>query len=327
MIDSEPNPEKIDPEQDTEKIDSEQDKEKIDSERDTEKIDPEQETEKIDSEQDTEKIDSEANKSTIGSTNILKKSSLTSEAEYLKFKRMLDKTVVIDAGSLTVKAGFAGDENPKAYFPNIVGEPKKNIVISPHHSSLNNILLIAKEAECKAPILKVRYPVVDGQINGWNDMSKILCHAIWKVIDVDDISQYVIIMTTETEDGQQLMRLLFQLFKPRAVLLVNQAILSLFSSGRSTGVVINFGEGTSQVVPIFERCIIQHAVRNWGCNGLELTKKLMEMLDISETPAGIIRAREIKEKFCYVASEPHDEKENIKYELCKLADGDFFSVI
>ncbi|XP_062612416.1 POTE ankyrin domain family member F-like [Saccostrea cucullata] len=329
-VDSEQGKEKNDSKQDIEKIDSEQEKgkidpeqetEKIDSEQDTEKIDSELDKEKIDSEQDTEKIDSEVKNNTSESKNIPENFSFTREADNIQFVQKLDKTVVIDAGSLTVKAGFAGDENPKACFPNIVGEPKKNIAISLQHTSQNNILLIAMKAECKVPVLKVRYPVVNGQIEEWDDMVEILCHAIEHEIDVDDVSQYVMVMITETEDGQQLMRLLFQIFKPRAVLLVNQAILSLFASGRSTGVVINFGEGTSQVVPIFNRCIIQHAVRNWGCNGLGLTKKLMEMLDIAETPAGLIRTRGIKEKFCYVASDPNIEKENIKCDECELSDG------
>ena len=34
------------------------------------------------------------------------------------------QTAVIDNGSGMVKAGFAGEENPRAVFPAIVGRPK-----------------------------------------------------------------------------------------------------------------------------------------------------------------------------------------------------------
>jgi actin len=35
------------------------------------------------------------------------------------------KTIVIDNGSAMMKAGFAGEDAPRAVFPTIVGRPKK----------------------------------------------------------------------------------------------------------------------------------------------------------------------------------------------------------
>ena len=36
--------------------------------------------------------------------------------------------VVIDSGSGTCKAGFAGDDQPKAVIPSIVGHPKLKVI-------------------------------------------------------------------------------------------------------------------------------------------------------------------------------------------------------
>ena len=35
--------------------------------------------------------------------------------------------IVIDNGSFTIKAGFAGDDSPKTFFPTVVGRPKPQV--------------------------------------------------------------------------------------------------------------------------------------------------------------------------------------------------------
>jgi len=41
-----------------------------------------------------------------------------------------DKTIIIDNGSGMIKAGFSGEEAPKAVFPTIIGRPKQSMAIS-----------------------------------------------------------------------------------------------------------------------------------------------------------------------------------------------------
>ncbi|XP_061169418.1 actin-like [Saccostrea echinata] len=236
-------------------------------------------------------------------------------------KKYAVPAVIIDAGSGSVKVGFAGDEDPEAEFPNVIGAPKHSIAFSPlHEPPSESDILVAENAECNVKVLNVRYNVVDGIITWWAGMEKILDHALFRKLDVD-VSQFVILIISETSNRKQFLEILYQRFKPIELILVNQVILSLFASGRSTGVVINFGEGTSHVVPIHERNILQYAVRRWGCNGLQLTEKLMEMLNISKTSLGRKYAKKIKEKHCYVASDPHAERRHVRYDQCHLPDG------
>uniref|UniRef100_A0A0M3I7N7 Actin n=1 Tax=Ascaris lumbricoides TaxID=6252 RepID=A0A0M3I7N7_ASCLU len=50
----------------------------------------------------------------------------------------------------------------------------------------------------------------------------------------------------------------FETFNVPALHIQMQAVLSLYSTGRTTGVVLDSGDGVTHIVPIFEGFAIQH---------------------------------------------------------------------
>lgn len=78
--------------------------------------------------------------------------------------------IVLDNGSGTIRAGFAGDDLPKIYFPSFVGRPKHLRVLA---GALEGDVFIGTRAQELRGLLKIRYPLEHGIVTDWDDMERI----------------------------------------------------------------------------------------------------------------------------------------------------------
>src|SRR6478752_7259875 len=82
--------------------------------------------------------------------------------------------IVLDNGSGTIRAGFAGDDLPKCYFPSWVGRPKHLRVLA---GALEGEVFIGQKASTELRgLLKIRYPLEHGIVTDWDDMERIWQH-------------------------------------------------------------------------------------------------------------------------------------------------------
>jgi len=86
-----------------------------------------------------------------------------------------------------------------------------------------------------------------------------------------------------------------------------QAVLALYSSGRTSGIVIDSGEETTHFVPIYEGYQVIPAINKLSLGGAHLNAYMIKLLGekgINMTsPTEYEIVREIKEKMCYVAGD------------------------
>lgn len=72
---------------------------------------------------------------------------------------------------------------------------------------------------------------------------------------------------------------MFETFTVPSFYLAIQAVLSLYSSGKTTGLVLDAGDGVTHTVPIYEGYALPHAIERNDLAGRDLTEYLKKLLN------------------------------------------------
>jgi actin-related protein len=117
---------------------------------------------------------------------------------------------------------------------------------------------------------------------------------------------------------------MFETYNVPALYVSVQAVLSLFAAGRTSGIVLDSGEGASDCVPILEgRVQTQCMPRPFYFAGHDLTEHMLKLLNRSGHKVDDHKiARDVKEKLCYVALDYEQEMaKTSSAQSFKLPDG------
>ncbi|XP_070619011.1 actin, cytoplasmic type 5-like isoform X3 [Erythrolamprus reginae] len=181
--------------------------------------------------------------------------------------------LVVDNGTRNCRAGVAGEDLPRTVLPPVIGRPKTQ---SPAEDTDRKAYYVGSDAQSRRDILTLKSPIENGFIRNWDDMEKIWHH------------------------------IMFESFHVSAFYLATQAVLSLYASGRTTGVVLDIKSNGMDLVPVYEGYAVGPAIVRMDMGSEDLTDFLLRMLNergYKINPEEREVVEDIKEKFCYVASD------------------------
>merc|ERR1711907_77332 len=136
--------------------------------------------------------------------------------------------LVVDNGSGMVKAGFSGDE-----------------------------------AQAKRGILHLKYPIEHGIVTSWDDMEKIWHHCYFNELRVHPEEHNALLTEAPMNpkaNREKMIQIFFENFSVPSFYVNVQAVLSLYASGRTTGIVLDSGDGVTHTVPIYEGYSLPHSI-------------------------------------------------------------------
>ncbi|KAK8934154.1 Actin-related protein 4 [Platanthera zijinensis] len=213
--------------------------------------------------------------------------------------------VVIDLGSHTCKAGYAGEDSPKAVFPSAVGSiehlgsvndnqfdkvneslvDSKNGVetIYTEKVNLKRKLYVGTQAlGYRRDHMEVLSPFKDGVVTDWDIVDNIWTHTFRERLRIDP-TKHPMLLAEPTfgslHQRERAAELMFENYKVPALFVAKNAVLTSFSYGRFTSLVVDSGGGSTTVAPVLDGFALQKAVATSPIGGEFLTQCMMKSLE------------------------------------------------
>ena len=240
--------------------------------------------------------------------------------------------IVIDNGTGFTKAGFAGAESPKSIFPTVIGTPKTNIQMV---GGQNKDFFVGFEAQAKSDLLNLKFPIENGLINqttNWEYMEKLWHHTFYNELLVLP-EDHPVVLTEKPMcprfNRERMIQIMFETFHVSGYYSGVQAVLALFSQGRTTGIVWDAGEGAGFVVPIYEGYGLPHAIMRSAISGHDITVELQKLLrkkGISEESLKLTDIQILKEQICTIMEDAQkDSQSKLKENKIQMPSGEFLT--
>jgi len=141
---------------------------------------------------------------------------------------------------------------------------------------------IGEDAIAKKGVLNIKYPIAAGKVEDWGDMEKVWHHCFYSVLRVEPNACAGVLLTEAPlqpkENREKMAEIMFETFQVKNFYVAIQAVMSLYSAGRTTGLVVDSGDGVSHTVPVYQGYSIPHAIKRIDVAGRVLTQYVKHLV-------------------------------------------------
>ncbi|GMM30882.1 hypothetical protein DAMA08_036270 [Martiniozyma asiatica (nom. inval.)] len=194
---------------------------------------------------------------------------------------IFNQSIVIDNGSGMIKAGYAGDDFAKIHHSNIIGMPKYEKIKYIPSDIGEKDQFVGNEAQKRRGLLKLEYPLHNGTVENWDSL-EIIWQEIFKGLSVSNSKEHPVLITeaplNARKNRKEMVEILFENFNCPAVYVALPPVLSLYATGKTTGVVLDSGDTVTSIVPVYDGFAVPGSLKRMNIAGRNITKVLQREL-------------------------------------------------
>ncbi|EPB85937.1 hypothetical protein HMPREF1544_07269 [Mucor circinelloides 1006PhL] len=218
--------------------------------------------------------------------------------------------LVLDMGSTMTRAGYAGEDAPRVMFPTSFGyiDIEEQVTTAPTEQTNGEDTVMAEASEQpSAPVqqqtttkttrkyyigdnkintfrsnMEIKSPFKDGLVEDWDAVEHIWDATFSQMLRIDPRNHPLLcteVAWNTPENRQKTMQLAFEKFDFPAFYLTPDAVMSAFSVGRATALVLDSGGAITSAVPVYDGFVLKKGILHQPLAGDSIVDKIKQQLD------------------------------------------------
>ena len=241
------------------------------------------------------------------------KNSEKSKIDLNKSSNSTCNTIIMAIGSSLIQIGFLNQELPCKLIPAVIGRPKTSEKVLQNDEEEEEEF-IGDEALSKKGILELSYPMENGKIWDWNDITKIWKFSVNSVLSNVNAPFEIILSIPEylnRDDQDEIKRVFLNSFNISDISVILEPVSISNSLGKNSALIVDIGASGARISPVIEKQILSSCCTRFFFGGYHVDSFLSRLLQengynfTSSSEIQILKG--IKEKYSYVATNYQNE--------------------
>jgi actin, other eukaryote len=228
---------------------------------------------------------------------------------------MANWVVVLDLGQFTSKIGFGGENEPRMTFYTITGTPKYKASMSIEQKKQ---IFVGNEIVDAMGLYKITHPIEKGEVVNWEMFEAIIDYIFYNLRIDPSLGNVLFTFNPflSTDSKKKIFELFLEKYQCMGFAFIRDALLTMYSGGFDTGLVVDMGASNIRITPIYSGYILKHAIKFLELGGNTLDSFMeVQLKNVGFNAESSIQkelVRVLKESACFSSIDYKKDLENGK---------------